>query len=308
MRKILFILKYRTCDHYGTHLSSGLLNSANFVNDVLNKTGHVESSLVQVPDGNYVDREVYLKKPDIVVLEAYWVSPAKVLELTKLHPKVKWIVRSHSNLPFFATEANALKWTWEYLTVPNLTIAPNNLKLLDCLIKMTKHSSKIKHLPNYYPTKKDRCFHTRPSRYGVIDVGCFGALRPLKNQVNQAMAAMLYADNHRANLKFHINHSRSDGNGNSILLNLRSMFNPIFNPNHRLVEHDWVSHDDFMKLMTTMDIGMQVSYTETSTSSPPTWWRVEFQSWYPMTSTGYPRNVMPIPIQSEACARPWIMW
>jgi hypothetical protein len=32
---------------------------------------------------------------------------------------------------------------------------------------------------------------------------------------------------------------------------------------HKLVVHEWVNHKDFIKLVKTMDIGMQVSYSET---------------------------------------------
>ena len=35
------------------------------------------------------------------------------------------------------------------------------------------------------------------------------------------------------------------------------------NPKHELVEYDWLTHDDFIDVVQSMDLGMQVSFTET---------------------------------------------
>ena len=48
--------------------------------------------------------------------------------------------------------------------------------------------------------------------------------------------------------------------GESIYRNLKSLFT---NSRHQLVEHGWIEHDEFLKLVSTMDIGMQVSFSET---------------------------------------------
>src|ERR1700688_2506570 len=97
--KVLFVLKksgYGCNYNYGT---SGLLNSATFIVDMLNDSG-VEAKLVIVNDNNDIDREVSNFQPDTVVIEALWVVPEKFDALKKLHPNVNWIVRIHSDLPF----------------------------------------------------------------------------------------------------------------------------------------------------------------------------------------------------------------
>lgn len=120
---VLFILKDR--DHYwgqpnSSHYnSSGLLNSARFIKDMLVKDG-VKASLVQVHDGNNIDKEVHAFKPSIVVLEAIWCPPYKIKQLVKLYPKIKWIVRNHSELPFLALEGMSFQWVLEYAQIPNV--------------------------------------------------------------------------------------------------------------------------------------------------------------------------------------------
>ena len=100
MKRILFILKYRESDYgsynndptvekktwaYTQGLSSGLLNSAKFVCDMLFDELGYESKLVQVADNNDIDREVTQYKPTHVIIEAYWVVPEKFEILTNFN-------------------------------------------------------------------------------------------------------------------------------------------------------------------------------------------------------------------------------
>jgi len=52
-----------------------------------------------------------------------------------------------------------------------------------------------------------------------------------------------------------------EGNGESVLKNLRSIF--AHTKNAKLIEHSWLPHDQFLDLLDTMHIGLQVTYTET---------------------------------------------
>ena len=92
MAKVLFILKrredYNGIIHSQIGLSTGLYNSASFVNDML-KAYKIESNLAVVIDNNDIDREVSKYKPTHVVIEALWVTPSKFAVLEKLHPNVK---------------------------------------------------------------------------------------------------------------------------------------------------------------------------------------------------------------------------
>jgi hypothetical protein len=73
---------------------------------MLQKSG-IESKLSVCTDNNDIDREVNLYKPTHVIIEALWVVPTKFAVLTKLHPKVQWILRLHSEMPCMAGAGGA---------------------------------------------------------------------------------------------------------------------------------------------------------------------------------------------------------
>ncbi len=275
MPRIQFILKYRDnqysddkCGYSHGFLSSGLYNSAKFVQEMLRDILGYETRLDHAIDNNCIDRLVTEYSPDIVIIEAYWVVPEKFEILAKLHPDVVWVIRNHSPTPFAATEGVVVDWSMRYMDYPNVILACNDERADDefkHMIRIYKSDFsdddidfRCEYLPNYYPL----FFTPRPPlpETDAIDIGCFGAIRPLKNQLIQAMAAINYAELIGKKLRFHINNTRVEGYGEPILKNLEKLFS--FVSPHELVEHSWMTHDDFIALVRTMDIGMQVSYAE----------------------------------------------
>ncbi len=269
--RLLFLSRRRHVysEHWGDPqdipLSSGLKNSISFVMEMLEGIG-VETSYVEVVDSNSIDREVTLYQPTHVFLEAFWCPPAKLDELKKLHPTVRWIVRDHSETPFLASEGIAMEWIAGYLS-RGVEISCNSRRAF-MEIKVVAHAfgasdNLVTYLPNYYPAPGHQSGLARPqSEPGYVNIGCFGAIRPLKNQLMQAIAAMAFAANLKMGLKFHINATRLEGQGsNPILKNLRALFANA--PRHQLVENQWLQHNEFLDLMARMDIALQVSLTET---------------------------------------------
>lgn len=237
---------------------SGLANSARLVSDMLNLNNI--SSVVEVAvDNNDIDRLVTLHNPEYCIIEAYWVIPSKFEVLTKLHPKVKWLIRIHSETPFWATEGIAMEWTNGYLEFPQITLAPNSQNLYRDL-QTIGGPSNIVYLPNFYPINLYKDQSSNIVDPEAWNVGCFGAIRPLKNQLIQAISAINYANLRDRKLHFHINGNRIEGGGEPVLKNIRSLF--ASNPKHTLVEHDWMPHSKFIDLISSMDLGMQVSFTE----------------------------------------------
>ncbi len=95
-----------------------------------------------------------------------------------------------------------------------------------------------------------------------MDIACFGALRPLKNQLIQGLAAIQFAKEKDKPLRFHINSGRVEGGGEPVLKNLRLLFK--ITDNASLVEHDWLSPNDFVNFLHCYaDLGMQMSLSET---------------------------------------------
>jgi len=253
-KRVLFLCKKRN-DSYGQ--SAGLGNSSIFVIDAITKF-NIDAKLVTVIDANCIDKEVFNYKPTHVIIEALWVTPAKLEEIVKLHRNVKFIIRIHSQIPFLSNEGIAIEWLYGYQslsdTYPNIYISTNNFESHQDLWDGQLGNVL---LPNIYfrqgdftPVKKD---------HNILNIGGFGAIRPLKNQLIQAMAAIKFAKSTNKFMKFHINGNRIEQKGDAIYKNIVSLF---ANNQYELVQHDWMPHDKFIEVVKTMDIGLQVSFSE----------------------------------------------
>jgi hypothetical protein len=257
--RLLFVCKKRLTSGgmaYPGGLSSGLANSVKFVADMLNEN-HIKAKVVEVHDGNNIDREIYIYRPTHCIVEAIWATPAKLKELKAKWPSVVFIVRIHSEIPFLSTEGVSIEWIYDYQKEGIIVGFNSHRTNLD--FNRLDTTDGCLYMPNYYPVttqpvRKDQEPH-------IINVGCFGAIRPFKNQLIQAVAAVQYADDTFRKCRFHINTGRIEGNGGPILKNIRAFF--ANNPKHELVEIDWLPHKEFIKVVKTMDVGMQVSLTET---------------------------------------------
>ena len=273
MSKVLFILKRREDFNATVHnhvgLSTGLYNSASFMNNMLNDLG-VESKLVVVPDNNAIDREVTAFKPTHCIIEALWVVPQKFAILQKLHPNVKWIIRLHSEMPFMAGEGMAMDWLGDYSRFKNIIIGVNAPRMLRETRMYLQHlnqwddattNERVIYMPNYYPQDYTTKQFDR-SKYWV-DVACFGAVRPLKNHLVQAFGALEFAKRVGKQLRFHVNAGRIEMQGGPALANLKGLFQQISDHGHQLINHQWTPREQFLELCATMDIGLQVSFSET---------------------------------------------
>lgn len=269
-KDVLFICKERI-DQYG--ISFGLVNSSRLVNEHLllsGQQGHTQQDddringlVVVVKDANCIDKMVHKYRPRHVILEAIWVPPYKLEQLALKWGKVTWTTRVHSKMPFLANEGIALEWLQAYKRVgeiyKNVNISGNSEIFVADIATM---GISALYLPNVYPMKQELEHVVQHKHKGdTIDIGCFGALRPMKNQLLQACAAVRFADKHGFYLNFHINSHRCEQHGDQVLKNLRSYFLAV--PQHHLVEHMWMPHADFIKVLNTMDLCMQVSYSET---------------------------------------------
>ncbi len=271
--KILFILKrredYDPVKHSANGLSTGLFNSATFMVDMLTANG-VTANLEVAIDNNCIDRLVTKHRPTHVIIEALWVVPSKFTILTKLHPTVNWIIRIHSELPFLAGEGMALDWLGDYSSMKNITIgvnAPRMMGEIRTYLQVKQQWSekdtekRVFYLPNYYPQdylQKD--YNVDKER---IDIGCFGAVRPLKNHMLQAIAAIKFSESINKKLNFHINIGRVEMKGEPVMNNLRSLFQHLSERGHQLICNEWTPREEFLKLCGKMDIGLQVSFSET---------------------------------------------
>jgi hypothetical protein len=191
MTKILFLLKERLYSHAKT--SYGLINSATHVADYLEHKGYC-CKIVQVLDANSIDKEVYNSKPDIVILEALWCPVYKLKELMELrrYRHITWVIRVHSDIGYLSAELQGMRLLNEYreLHKKKLIISMNSKKCVDALSTATGYD--YTYLPNIITRREPVIDFLEERRH--IDIGCFGAMRLLKNQCFQAICSMIAAD------------------------------------------------------------------------------------------------------------------
>lgn len=257
--KILFLLKGNSGYGYGGP-KSGLLESAKLTADQLEKQLHLKVKVFICVDGNDIDREIFLYKPTICIIEAIWVTPEKLKEVSLLHPKVKFYIRIHSEISFLATEGVAIDWIKQYIHIANVHVSFNSHATNNDFLSVVGDAI---YLPNIYHSVKPHSVFFLEELFSSVknhlNIGCFGAIRPLKNQLVQAFAAIEYANDNGKIIHFHINSARTEQGGESVLKNIRSLFK---GSKHKLIEHRWLTRSDFFNLIKSMDIGLQVSFSE----------------------------------------------
>lgn len=248
--------------------NSGLFNSCAFVVDMLNASG-VPARLIQIGNEQEIKNAIALVEPSDVIFEAFFATPKLVNELTLAHPCVRFFVRNHSEVLFLSNDSNAMEWTGGYLRNPHMHVSSNTPRSTTDLRHVAKSyhphwddetiAARVVLLPNYHPAEAP--LPRIPSAYGVLNVGCLGAFRPQKNHLLQAICAIEVARQLGKKLRFHINGTRVEHRGGSTLKNLQALFR--HSPNAELVEHEWLARPQFLDLVRRMDLGMQVSVSET---------------------------------------------
>ena len=188
------------------------------------------------------------KNSKYVFIQAVWVTTSDFKELRKIYPNTKFIVQIRSNTPFLANESSVYKYLKE-ISREGALIAFND-------IRSNVFDFPAIYLPNMYYGQKVDIKRKVPDLF--LDVGCFGAIRPMKNHFTQALAAIKYAESINKTLRFHVNFTRIE-HGNNIAGNLEDLF---LDKKHQLVKVPWLTHIELLNYMNNLDMSMQVSLTE----------------------------------------------
>lgn len=272
MSKTLFLLKTREDysqdpSYSGSYqIATGMWNSAKFVVDALTMNDR-EADIGLLVDGNSIDAAVMGYNPTHVIIEGLWVTPAKMAELMSLqrHAGRTWCVRIHSEIPFLASEGIAMSWIGEYVKL-GVKVISNAPRAAAELTWEASHTippapENVIYLPNCYPVHEFQPIQ-RERNTAALNIGCFGAFRPLKNQLQQAFAALRYAESVGRPLRFHIN-GRIDAGGSGAQRNVFDLFAQLDSTTAEVIEHGWEDRETFLQSLGELDMLMQVSMSET---------------------------------------------
>lgn len=245
---------------YSDHeVPTGLLNSCLFTAAELIAAGR--QAEVQVSSDPTQLGQLTDSRFTHVFVEGLWVSPADLAQLRAARPAQQWVVRIHSEIPFLATEGQALSWLASYLT-DGVTVACNSARAHEQLKFLARalgvDQSQVIYLPNCYPQNLQPIPDLDTSTNTVLNVGCFGALRPMKNHLQQVFVAQKFADYLGLPLRFHTN--AQAGVASAVAQNVHDTVVAL-GATH--VEHPWEDRSDFLVSLSECDLLLQVSMSET---------------------------------------------
>lgn len=197
-----------------------------------------------------------------VVISAPWIATQDIAHLCSLFPRTQFVVNSHSNVGFLQADSNGMRLIREALdlelSTSNFRFAGNSDKF--CRWVREAYGSPCQYLPNlYHPGQMD---HSKRPRYdgGTLRIGIFGAVRPQKNVASAAAAAMQIARELKVETEVWVSGGRQEGGGEVVMRTVREMLRDV--PGITLRESPWQTWPGFRRLIGSMHLLLQPSYTE----------------------------------------------
>ncbi len=192
-----------------------------------------------------------------VVISAPWLSLHDMRNLLTEFSDIQFVVLSHSNVGFLQADPCGMELLRKYHELSeefsNIRVGGNSEKFVRWMRRAYGEGFVL--LPNLYPLgpqiEKDW------KGVGPIKIGAFGAIRPEKNFMTAAAAAVALASELGIEVELHMSEG---GEGE------RSLTAPAIDQmcegKITVIRHPWMYWDDFVKLVGQMDVMIQVSYTE----------------------------------------------
>ena len=198
-----------------------------------------------------------------VIIAAPWLPTLQLqAKLVFRFTNVRFVVICHSNVGFLAADPDGILKFRQALDLEqgafNFTAAGNSVKFCQWIEEAYRRPCTP--LPNLYFLGDRPLPHHHPVwNGGVLRIGLFGAVRPLKNMLTGAAAAIDLAAHLKAITQLHISGGRSEG-GQTVLNSLYQLTAGI--PGFEVITHPWAPWPQFRQVIRSMHLLFQVSYTE----------------------------------------------
>lgn len=274
----------RGLSHIGLGVSS--LNTAK----VLKRQG-ITVTVQPVNTATEIASAVKQYNPTHCVIAAPWLAVTEMAWLVRQFTAVEFIINLHSNVGFLAADTNGVALTRQYIDLEqanlNFRISANSRK--GTLWIRTAFQCPCLWLPNLYAVDSSAISHRPLWNGGVLNIGAFGATRPLKNLMSAAGAALALTNQLKAQTQFWISGGRPDG-GMNVVASIKALLAGL--TNITIKEVNWTSWPQFRDIVRTMHVMLQVSYTESfnmvtadgvvegvasvvsdAIDWPPSWWQ-----------------------------------
>ncbi|MDA4130669.1 MAG: hypothetical protein OK457_07850 [Thaumarchaeota archaeon] len=218
-----------------------MTNNIDLVNSIIEYNGEHEDSLTNV------------------IVSAPWLSKYDMEQLIKGFPEIQFVIESHSNVGFLQADPLGMKNILSALELSeiydNIKVGGNSLRFVRWMRKV--YGQRIVYLPNLYPLSKIR----KDAWDGIstIKIGIFGAIRPLKNFMTAAGAAVAIHKELDVPIEIHMS-AGGEGNGGDVTRSIDAMCGCL--DGVELIKHGWQPWEEFIELVSQMDLLLQPSYTE----------------------------------------------
>jgi hypothetical protein len=202
------------------------------------------------------------KPVEQVIISAPWIPTVELQDLANQFSDTNFAVVCHSNVGFLQADPNGVKLVRETLELEmathNVRLGGNSRRFCDWI--ESTFGGHCYYLPNLY------YLDGQPNRQrsfcggGTLRIGVFGAVRPLKNLMSSAGAALEISRRLRVPLELWISGGRAEGGGETVFAAVKQMLTGL--PNVELKLNGWQSWPNFRKTVGHMHLLLQPSYTE----------------------------------------------
>ncbi len=193
-----------------------------------------------------------------VTISAPWLTLHDLKALVRHYSGVQFTVICHSNVGFLQADPGGIELLRLYAglarEVENLSVSGNCPHFVEWF--RLAYGEHCHLLPNLYLVQRI------PSKMWPghkLKIGALGAIRPEKNLMTAAGAALAIAKQLRVPTELHMS-TGGENNISPTLAAIEQMTKGIHG--FKLVRHHWDFWDKFIKLIGNMDLVLQVSYTE----------------------------------------------
>lgn len=259
---------------------------------VLSRHGIDATSVPLVtPDDLYTYLEKHYEVSHVVV-SAPWIPAKTYRHLCRRFPNIIFTVLVHSNVGFLQADPRGVRNIREIAEMQphfkNMRLAGN----CEEFVAWVKDSYGLPCwlLPNLYNLGNIQTIPIKHQwRGGILRVGSFGAVRPLKNTISAAGAALQLSHQLKTPVEFWMSANRVEGGAGCVLNAIEEM---LAGTHVKIVHSPWQPWPEFRSTVAKIHLHLQPSYTESfnitvadavavgvpSVVSPAIWWTPK--SWH----------------------------
>ena len=241
----------------------GLGNAGVNIAKVLKKHG-IQTTVFAANNLQEVTARLKAVQPTHVVISAPWLKSNEIISLLNEFPLTEFVVNFHSNVGFLQADTQGVKLMREYIDIEqsrqNFRISGNSQRFAQWL--RSAYCCPCLLLPNmYYLDYSTHSNHHKTYKEGgILKIGAFGSIRPLKNFMSAAAAALQIKNNLKVDTEFYINSGRAEGGGDTVRRSIEEMVHGI--PGFEIREVPWVNWPAFRDVIRNVNLLLQPSYTE----------------------------------------------